>query len=116
MVEGGKGSIDTVRNALKNNTPCVIINGSGRGADVVAYAVKMKEKYPKDDEKKKVRSLIKKKAESDLKLKNSTDQLEECVDWLIECLKTLNKIRIFEFNEDDADYAGKQHFNCIHCL
>ena len=109
MVEGGPGTIDTVRQALKNNTPCVVIDGSGRAADVLAYAVKMKEKYPEDDQKENIRNLVRKKAESDLNLKNSPGKLDESVNWLIECLQVgfIDKIRIYDFEEEEGDSTGK---------
>ena len=113
MVEGGPGTIDTVRHALMNETPCVIIDGSGRGADVLAYAVKIAEKLrvtdtmspdEKSDIEEKKKNLISSKAESVLKLKGPA--LEKNVNWLIECLKYTSKIRIFKLDEEDGESAG----------
>ncbi|XP_041432693.1 transient receptor potential cation channel subfamily M member 2 isoform X2 [Xenopus laevis] len=36
VLEGGPGTLDTIYNAISNNTPCVIVEGSGRVADVIA--------------------------------------------------------------------------------
>uniref|UniRef100_A0A8C5MWU9 Transient receptor potential cation channel subfamily M member 2 n=1 Tax=Leptobrachium leishanense TaxID=445787 RepID=A0A8C5MWU9_9ANUR len=36
VLEGGPGTLDTIYNAMYNNTPCVIVEGSGRVADVIA--------------------------------------------------------------------------------
>uniref|UniRef100_A0A6I8SSM0 Transient receptor potential cation channel, subfamily M, member 2 n=1 Tax=Xenopus tropicalis TaxID=8364 RepID=A0A6I8SSM0_XENTR len=36
VLEGGPGTLDTIYNAIRNNTPCVIVEGSGRVADVIA--------------------------------------------------------------------------------
>ncbi|XP_070175133.1 transient receptor potential cation channel subfamily M member-like 2 [Littorina saxatilis] len=38
VLEGGPGTLKTVMNAIKNNTPAIIIKGSGKCADVLAYA------------------------------------------------------------------------------
>ncbi|XP_071824925.1 transient receptor potential cation channel subfamily M member-like 2 isoform X3 [Apostichopus japonicus] len=40
VVEGGPNTIRTVCEAVKNGTPSLIIGGSGRAADVLAYAFK----------------------------------------------------------------------------
>ena len=39
VLEGGPGTLDTVYEAVKNSIPCVIIEGSGRAADVLVYAI-----------------------------------------------------------------------------
>ena len=44
VVEGGPGTVDSTRNALLNNTPCIVFDGSGRAADVLAFAVKIARK------------------------------------------------------------------------
>ncbi|KAM4626692.1 transient receptor potential cation channel subfamily M member 2 [Discoglossus pictus] len=36
VLEGGPGTLDTIYNTINNNTPCVIVEGSGRVADVIA--------------------------------------------------------------------------------
>ncbi|KAK3607584.1 hypothetical protein CHS0354_034632 [Potamilus streckersoni] len=46
VLEGGPGTLETVENALKENTPVVIVKGSGRAADILAYAIE----YASDDE------------------------------------------------------------------
>ena len=38
VVEGGPGTLETVMRALQSGTPAVIVEGSGRAADVLAYA------------------------------------------------------------------------------
>ena len=100
VVEGGAGTIKTVWNALKNNTPCVVINGTGRAADLLAFAVKMKEKYPNDD--KKVEKKVQKRAKEELNLKKA--ELEYTVKHLIECVKddARDKIRVFDFEIDNS--------------
>ena len=110
MVEGGPGTIDTVRHALLNGTPCVIIDGSGRGADVLAYAVKLSEKMnhansgSEEDKKEKLEKLIRAKTESVLKLKGPA--VDKNVKWIIECLFYTSKIRLFKLDEEDGESAG----------
>ena len=37
-IQGGPGTVDTVLACLKSSTPCVIVNGSGKASNVIAYA------------------------------------------------------------------------------
>ncbi|XP_018424709.1 PREDICTED: transient receptor potential cation channel subfamily M member 2 [Nanorana parkeri] len=41
VLEGGPGTLDTIYNAISNNTPCVIVEGSGRVADVIAQVAQL---------------------------------------------------------------------------
>ncbi|XP_065798979.1 transient receptor potential cation channel subfamily M member 2 isoform X3 [Muntiacus reevesi] len=36
VLEGGPGTLNTIYNAISNGTPCVVVEGSGRVADVIA--------------------------------------------------------------------------------
>ncbi|XP_077993262.1 transient receptor potential cation channel subfamily M member 2-like [Glandiceps talaboti] len=47
-LEGGPGTIETVKSALSKKIPVVIVAGSGRAADVLAWAVKQATKHKKD--------------------------------------------------------------------
>ena len=38
VVEGGPGTLETVMSALQSGTPAVIVEGTGRAADILAYA------------------------------------------------------------------------------
>jgi hypothetical protein len=39
VLEGGPGTFDTVLSSVKNGSPCVFMEGSGRCADLFAYAI-----------------------------------------------------------------------------
>ncbi|KAG8546004.1 hypothetical protein GDO81_019918 [Engystomops pustulosus] len=41
VLEGGPGTLDTIYNSMCNNTPCVIVEGSGRVADIIAQVVNL---------------------------------------------------------------------------
>ncbi|XP_062832545.1 transient receptor potential cation channel subfamily M member 2 isoform X1 [Anolis carolinensis] len=41
VLEGGPGTLDTIYNAITNGTPCVIVEGSGRVADVIAHVANL---------------------------------------------------------------------------
>ncbi|XP_059823427.1 transient receptor potential cation channel subfamily M member 2 [Hypanus sabinus] len=40
-LEGGPGTLSTIHSAISNGTPCVIVEGSGRAADVLAAAANL---------------------------------------------------------------------------
>ena len=104
MVEGGVGTIDTVWNALKNNTPCVVIKGTGRCADLLAFAIETKDKIKNEQE---LRKTLKEKAKTILKMQASDKKtVKKIVDGLISCLEMKEKIRVFEFDEEDGESPG----------
>ena len=37
VLEGGPGTLETVKSAIQSGTPAVIVDGSGRAADILAY-------------------------------------------------------------------------------
>ncbi|XP_029457602.1 transient receptor potential cation channel subfamily M member 2-like [Rhinatrema bivittatum] len=41
VLEGGPGTLDTTHSAMTNNTPCVIVEDSGRVADVIAQVANL---------------------------------------------------------------------------
>ncbi|KAM8934160.1 transient receptor potential cation channel subfamily M member 2 [Pelodytes ibericus] len=41
VLEGGPGTLDTIYNAISNNIPCVVVEGSGRVADVIAQVAQL---------------------------------------------------------------------------
>ncbi|XP_004696953.1 transient receptor potential cation channel subfamily M member 2 [Echinops telfairi] len=41
VLEGGPGTLNTIYNAITKNTPCVIVAGSGRVADVIAQVANL---------------------------------------------------------------------------
>ena len=47
-LEGGPNTIKTMAEAIKKGVPAVVIDGSGRAADVVAFAFKHTIEYVKD--------------------------------------------------------------------
>ena len=38
LLEGGTDAIDEIRENLSSGMPCVIVEGSGRASDIIAYA------------------------------------------------------------------------------
>ncbi|XP_025081227.1 transient receptor potential cation channel subfamily M member 2-like isoform X2 [Pomacea canaliculata] len=60
VLEGGPGTLETVDSAILNNTPAIIIKGSGKCADILAYAAQnalQKESVSFDKDGKEVKQL-----------------------------------------------------------
>ena len=47
LINGGVGGLETAKNALENGTPVIAVQGSGRAADWLAYAVERPEVFVK---------------------------------------------------------------------
>jgi prophage tail gpP-like protein len=45
VLEGGQGTLKTVRETISKNIPVVVIAGSGRAADLIDYASNNKQLY-----------------------------------------------------------------------
>ena len=109
MVEGGSGTIDTVKNALINEIPCVVIDGSGRAADVLAYVVKhsakidqnKSEQMSTEEKERKKKELVEERVKEGLELKEQ-EKFKNCVEGIMKCLsaRCLQKLRIFKIYED----------------
>lgn len=45
VLEGGEGTLKTVKEAIDNKIPVVVISGSGRAANLIDEATRDREKY-----------------------------------------------------------------------
>ncbi|KAK3101394.1 hypothetical protein FSP39_003210, partial [Pinctada imbricata] len=109
VLEGGPGTLETAHQAIANNTPVVIVEGSGRAADILAYAYlnsqgEEVEVFDQKGQKKKVvqtifepsvEATIKEMIEANFTKKNSTTQCE----MVKECLKDRDLVTVFNLKE-----------------
>ncbi|XP_077993758.1 transient receptor potential cation channel subfamily M member 2-like isoform X2 [Glandiceps talaboti] len=92
VLEGGPGTLETVRSAIYNNTPVVIVAGSGRAADLLTWAVR-------NVRTERTNSVLK-------KLKNEAQNIfglqlvDKVVSLVLDCMKkeTLELITVYELN------------------
>lgn len=52
VVQGGPNTIQTAYEAIRNGTPVVVVAGSGRAADIMAYAFQHTKEYKTKEGKK----------------------------------------------------------------
>ncbi|KAK3766250.1 hypothetical protein RRG08_036888 [Elysia crispata] len=109
VVEGGVNTMETVFQSNKRNTPVVVINGSGRAADILALAFKItadpanpdKSKFLPDFEdimREAVTRTFVWKAHD----KDKDRKIQNCIDSTVSALKRRNLINIFNLDESDS--------------
>ncbi|XP_070536806.1 transient receptor potential cation channel subfamily M member-like 2 isoform X1 [Ptychodera flava] len=108
VLEGGPGTLQTVWSAITNGTPAVIVAGSGRAADMLAWAVQQvpEKDIPFKDRQGKIfirkRAVINATFEAKLKTvveKEFGDRnLDTMVGWVKECLRKKDLITVFELD------------------
>ncbi|ESO89164.1 hypothetical protein LOTGIDRAFT_229069 [Lottia gigantea] len=104
VVEGGINTMKTVLETLRRNTPVVVINGTGRCADLIAYGYKLTKKK-NDDE------ISRKSVEIDEILKEQTrkclgvsdpEKIRSLVKELNECLHNRRLVNVFSLERADV--------------
>ncbi|CAL1535907.1 unnamed protein product [Lymnaea stagnalis] len=103
VVEGGPGTMETVQKSLEKGTPAVIVKGSGRAADFLAYAYEeaMKSCYRNnkltytDDFDKKIEEQVKKAFEK------AKEQIS-VVNIVKKCLEKHNLISVFDLEKSES--------------
>ncbi|KAL3875814.1 hypothetical protein ACJMK2_033729, partial [Sinanodonta woodiana] len=105
VVEGGVNTMETVWKSVTANIPVLVLKGTGRAADFIAYGYRLQKQNSK---KGKIKFLekLKKKAESVFQWKDKDkkeNEIKNCVDKLINILdKERRLINIFDINEADT--------------
>ncbi|XP_075241132.1 transient receptor potential cation channel subfamily M member-like 2 isoform X2 [Convolutriloba macropyga] len=97
MVEGGPGTIDTVRNSLKTGAPCVVIGGSGRGASLLEASCDKFDEQPPETDPRSIQADIKQLTEQFLGGRN----VDKNVEMIMECLDFRKQIRVFQLDADE---------------
>ncbi|KAL8572120.1 hypothetical protein ACOMHN_052917 [Nucella lapillus] len=101
VLEGGHGTLEQVKDGLHNNTPTILIKGSGKCADVLAYAVQnVKRTQKKDKQGKpcmdlKLSEEIQDKVRKELCPKTEA-QLKLWVGWVEQCVQKPDFISVFD--------------------
>lgn len=104
MVEGGPGTLKTVYNSVLHNNPVIIVKGSGRAADIMAYAYQNAIKSDEDEFNKE--GIISDQLKEDLKEKIIKEfgekEVEKLFNFVRDSLKNLNLITVFEMGSKDS--------------
>ncbi|CAI9735207.1 transient receptor potential cation channel subfamily M member-like 2 isoform X4 [Octopus vulgaris] len=96
MVEGGPGTLKSVCDSISRNIPVVIVKGSGRAADIMAYAYqKMFEDETYRSQLKKLKVVIRKQITTKF---GKNEQVEPMVNLVLDSVNKPNLITIFEID------------------
>ncbi|KAK3605984.1 hypothetical protein CHS0354_019664 [Potamilus streckersoni] len=109
VLEGGPGTLKTVTNALKTNTPALIVKGSGRAADILAHAFKNSKPVESDENengemvkktKKCMDSALEKEIKEQMKHINfcKEEEMTTHIERIKHCLAKSDLIHIFEWD------------------
>ncbi|GFO31362.1 transient receptor potential cation channel subfamily m member 2-like [Plakobranchus ocellatus] len=109
VVEGGVNTMETVHQSSKRNTPVVVINGSGRAADILALAFKITADPANPDRSKFLpdfddimRNAVTKTFVWKAHDKDKDKKIQNCIDNTRSALKRRNLINIFNLDESDS--------------
>ncbi|GFR76765.1 transient receptor potential cation channel subfamily M member 2-like [Elysia marginata] len=111
VLEGGPGSLETVYSALSSGTPTVVIKGSGKTADILAYAyqnvteqeIKAADQQGVITEKTTfLEPQVRTQIEEMIKLHFGDRNLTTRVGWVEECCKNLDLLSVFELDSQNS--------------
>ncbi|XP_042880245.1 transient receptor potential cation channel subfamily M member-like 2 [Penaeus japonicus] len=99
LLEGGLGALGKCAMALKKNIPVVVVGGTGRAADLLAYAVAMTVRTASGRyilRRQYVTQLMNKILAAMTELQGKTDKQKKCADYVLECCARANMIITFD--------------------
>ncbi|XP_077980205.1 transient receptor potential cation channel subfamily M member-like 2 [Glandiceps talaboti] len=104
VVEGGPNTLKTVYESTEKNMPAVIVEGSGRAADVIAYAYKKTKPSHSDSNisRNVDRNDVKQWVTKAFKLEPKDSKIEQYIDWVQACIRKRNLITVFRMQDADT--------------
>ncbi|XP_042880237.1 transient receptor potential cation channel subfamily M member-like 2 [Penaeus japonicus] len=105
LLEGGMSALEKCAMALSRDIPVVVVAGTGRAADLLAYAVSLTVRTPRGEH------VLRKGHEAQLmnrisllmpQLHNKKYLHEDCLGRLLECCRKTNMITIFDINSNEG--------------
>ncbi|XP_070579279.1 transient receptor potential cation channel subfamily M member-like 2 [Ptychodera flava] len=104
VVEGGPNTLKTVYETTEKKMPAVIVEGSGRAADVIAYAYKKTKPSNTDSNisRNVDRDDIKQRVIKTFNLDPKDAKVEQFIDWVQACIRNRNLITVFRIQDADT--------------
>uniref|UniRef100_A0ABM0LYQ3 Transient receptor potential cation channel subfamily M member 2-like n=1 Tax=Saccoglossus kowalevskii TaxID=10224 RepID=A0ABM0LYQ3_SACKO len=106
VVEGGYGTFQTVYESLvregnEQSVPVVVVDGSGRAADVIALCLRKTKDVSKENLKKTYRKNLEKNMKESIQnfVRLKDDQMKQTLDWLAVIMTHRNMITVFQMQE-----------------
>ena len=106
LIEGGTTSIEGFLESLNRKIPCVIMEGSGRAADIIAYALKNKTTLNTKDTKQEIEKMIKASFQEG---KTNVDRRKEIMNMISEIVEHEHSqmMTIIDLNQEEEDRDKK---------
>ncbi|KAL8563213.1 hypothetical protein ACOMHN_053960 [Nucella lapillus] len=116
VLEGGPGTLETVMKSIEKKTPAIVIKGSGKCADLLAYAAQnaTEVKVPSTDRHGNAITVtsvsIDDKLRADIRQKVAelfdSDNLEQRASWVEQCVQNPHLISVFELQSAEGGLDG----------
>ena len=110
LLEGGTDSIYKVKDGLENGQPCVIIEGSGRAADILAYGYRHATRQAtgvftlKEGHVKHIEAMLDESYADRLTDSNGESKKKMYMNWVMEVIRYSDLITVFDIKtEEDMD-------------
>lgn len=113
LLEGGTDAIYEIKDNLGLGQPCVVVDGSGRAADILAYAHNHATKGSganagytmKQGHLKRIEQMLEESFSDRLKGEVGQERKKTAVNWIIECIHHADLITVFDIRtETNLDY------------
>ena len=113
LLEGGTDAIYEIKDNLGLGQPCVVVDGSGRAADILAYAHNHATKGPganagytmKQGHLKRIEQMLEESFSDRLQGEVGKERKKTTMNWIIECIHHSDLITVFDIRtETNLDY------------
>ena len=113
LLEGGTDAIYEVKDNLASGQPCVVVEGSGRAADILAYAHRHATRKVGEGagyslrrgNLERIEKMLEESFADRLKGETGAERKKKVVNWVIECIHHADLITVFDIrDESNLDY------------
>ena len=106
LIEGGPTSIEKLHDSLDIKIPCVIMEGSGRAADILAYALNNKFAKTKDNTNQEIKKMINESFQEGKTNQNRRDDIFRMIMRIVEH-ENSQMIKVINLNKEEEDRDKK---------
>ena len=113
IVEGGTDAIFEAKDKLSHGQPCVVVEGTGRAADILSYAHRHASKDAGDGVYKlkqgniqHIQAMLRESFADRIRGEEGEKRMKTFVNWVLECVRYSDLISVFDIRvEENLDYT-----------
>lgn len=105
-IQGGPGTVDTIQASLKNGTPVVVVDGSGKSSNAMAYAYKLPLPGERADSKPETIEGLKELIMNEFEMDESNPTFKKVFDTCINCVSNMEYRRLLHIYVVDYSDTG----------